>query len=479
MKNKRLQKITYGMAGIILAFSLGFASHATKTSDIDRTKDEIDKTQEEIDRQQEEIDKTQQEINATKSKQQKLEEAKANMEAYLKDLNNQYASINEEIEELNQKIEEKEQEIEKTQAELEEAKEIEAKQYEDMKSRIQYMYENSQASFFAILLEEGSFASALNKANYAASIADYDRKMMENYVAQKEAVEEKEATLQGEKEALDELYASIVEKQDEVSALAKNTSGKIGQHVNDIAAAEAALNGKNDTLEGQKEVLASLIAEKKKLEASLEAAKLAEINASLGNVAGVQTTGSDYVRYGAYSATEEEVTALAVLIHCEAANQGDAGRLAVGAVVMNRIRDPRFAQSTIMSVIRAPGQFSPVTSGRFDLVLQQDLGSVSQACFDAARRAIAGESNVGNRVFFRTHNNNPALSGLIIGAHIFSYTWNYAPEEGTPPVSAPEENPPEENQPEENPPETENPDEGGSEPSAPEEDISEGDTSGA
>ncbi len=478
MKNKRLQKITYGMAGIILAFSLGFASHATKTSDIDRTKDEIDKTQEEIDRQQEEIDKTQQEINATKSKQQKLEEAKANMEAYLKDLNNQYASINEEIEELNQKIEEKEQEIEKTQAELEEAKEIEAKQYEDMKSRIQYMYENSQASFFAILLEEGSFASALNKANYAASIADYDRKMMENYVAQKEAVEEKEATLQGEKEALDELYASIVEKQDEVSALAKSTSGKIGQHVNDIAAAEAALNGKNDTLEGQKEVLASLIAEKKKLEASLEAAKLAEINASLGNVAGVQTTGSDYVHYGAYSATEEEVTALAVLIHCEAANQGDAGRLAVGAVVMNRIRDPRFAQSTIMSVIRAPGQFSPVTSGRFDLVLQQDLGSVSQACFDAARRAIAGESNVGNRVFFRTHNNNPALSGLIIGAHIFSYTWNYAPEEGTPSVSAPEENPPEENQPEENPPETENPDEGGSEPSAPEEGISEGDTSG-
>ena len=132
-----------------------------------------------------------------------------------------------------------------------------------------------------------------------------------------------------------------MEKQDEVSALAKSTSGKIGQHVNDIAAAEAALNGKNDTLEGQKEVLASLIAEKKKLEASLEAAKLAEIYASLGNVAGVQTTGSDYVHYGAYSATEEEVTALAVLIHCEAANQGDAGRLAVGAVVMNRIRDPR------------------------------------------------------------------------------------------------------------------------------------------
>ncbi len=458
MKNRKLLKILYGIIGLAMLCSLGFSSHATKKDEIDRTQDELDKTQDEIDRQQDEIDKTQQEIDAAKNKQKKLEDAKASMEAYLKDLNNQYASISEQIEDLNQQIADKEKEIEKTQAELEEAKRVEEKQYEDMKTRIQYMYENSQPSFFEILLEEGSFANALNKANYAASIAAYDRQMMDNYVAQKEAIADKEAELQGEMEALDELHASVVEKQNEVSALAKSTSGKIGQHVNDIAAAQADLNGKSDTLENQKEVLAELIAEKKRLEASLEAAKLAEINASLGNVTGVQTTGSDNVNYGAYGATEEEVTALAVLIHCEAANQGDAGRLAVGAVVMNRIRDPRFSQNTIMSVIRAPGQFSPVTSGRFDLVLQQDLGSVSQACFTAARRAIAGESNVGNRVFFRTHRNNPALSGLIIGDHIFSYTWNFAPEEGAPAEKKPEENPPE-NPSEENPPE-ENPSEG-------------------
>ena len=65
---------------------------------------------------------------------------------------------------------------------------------------------------------------------------------------------------------------------------------------------------------------------------------------------------------------------------------------------------------------------------------------------------------MGNRVFFRTHRNNPALSGLIIGDHIFSYTWNFAPEEGTPAEKKPEENPPE-NPSEENPPE-ENPSEG-------------------
>ena len=348
------------------------------------------------------------------------------MESYLSDLNKQYASLEEEIADLNSQIEDKQAEIEQAQADLEEAKAVEEQQYADMKARIQYMYEHPQNSFLEILLTSGSFADALNQAGYAASITEYDRKMLEEYVAQKEAIEEKEAQLQGEMEALEELQASVEEKQSQVSALADSTSGQISQHVNEIAQAQADLDGKNNTLENQKEVLEQLIAEKKQIEAQIEAAKAAEIQASLGDVTGVRTTELEYVQYGAYNATEEEITALAVLIYCEAGNQGAEGQLAVGAVVMNRIRDSRFAQSDIMSVIRASGQFSPVTSGRFDLILEQDLGSVPESCYTAARRAAAGESNIGNRVFFRTYASYPSLSGLVIGAHIFSYTWNFS-----------------------------------------------------
>lgn len=414
-----MQKLLYRTTGLALVLVLGFTSYAAQSTE---------GIQEEIDEQQEKIDQTEQEIQETADKKKKLEEAKAGMESYLADLNKKYASLSEQIEDLNNQIAEKEKEIEQAQADLEEAKQIEEKQYADMKTRIQYMYENPVGNLWMDLLEEGSLSGALNKARYAASIAAYDRQMMDDYIAQKEAIADQEAKLEGEKEALDELHASITQKQQEVSALASSTSGKISQHVSDIAAAQADLDGKADTLENQKAVLAELIAEKKRIEAAIEAAKAQEITDSLGDVTGVRTTEQEYVQYAAYNATEEEVTALAVLIHCEAANQGDDGRLAVGAVVMNRIRDPRFAQNDIMSVIRAPKQFSPVTSGRFDLVLEQDLGSVSEACFVAARRAIAGESNVGNRVFFRTYANYPSLSGLVINAHIFSYYWNYPPE---------------------------------------------------
>lgn len=419
-QHSRLLKTAYRLGGVTLALALGFTSYAVlDQSDVDNIQNEIDKTQDEI-------DKTQSEIDATKDKKDKLQQAKSEMEDYLKKLNQQYSSLESQISELNKQIADKKAEIEQTKGELEEAKATEDKQYADMKARIQYMYENPRSSFIEILLESGDFASALNRADYAARISAYDRDMLESYAAHKAEIQEQEEKLEAEKEALDDMQASLTKKQSEVSSLASSTSGKISRHVNDIAAAQADLDGKSNTLANQQEVLKQLIAEKKKIEAQIEAAKAAEIIGSLGDVTGVRTTDLEYVQYGAYSASEDEVKALATLIYCEAGNQGAEGQLAVGAVVMNRIRDSRFGQGDIMSVIRASGQFSPVTSGRFDLMLTDGADSVTESCYNAARRAIAGESNVGNRTFFRTYANYPALSGLVIGAHIFSYTWNYS-----------------------------------------------------
>lgn len=61
---------------------------------------------------------------------------------------------------------------------------------------------------------------------------------------------------------------------------------------------------------------------------------------------------------------------LAAIIECEAGNQSYEGKCAVGSVIINRVRNPRFA-NTIQEVIFAPGQFSPVASGRFAIVLQE------------------------------------------------------------------------------------------------------------
>ncbi len=115
---------------------------------------------------------------------------------------------------------------------------------------------------------------------------------------------------------------------------------------------------------------------------------------------------------GAISATDEEITLLAAIIQCEAGNQSAEGKLAVGAVVANRVRSSRFP-GTITEVVYSPGQFTPASNGR--LAARLEAGP-SESCYEAARAAIAGETNVGTAHYFRRKGNK---TGIIIGAHVF------------------------------------------------------------
>lgn len=104
---------------------------------------------------------------------------------------------------------------------------------------------------------------------------------------------------------------------------------------------------------------------------------------------------------------------MAAIIECEAGGESYTGKVAVGAVVMNRVKSPLFPD-TVAGVIYQNKQFSPVGSGRFAIVLAR---GANQSCYQAAQEAMAGASPVGNCVFFRTP--IPGLTGIQIGGHIF------------------------------------------------------------
>ena len=105
---------------------------------------------------------------------------------------------------------------------------------------------------------------------------------------------------------------------------------------------------------------------------------------------------------------------LANLIYCEAGAEPYEGKVAVGAVVINRVLSSVYPD-TVVGVIYQNRQFSPVTSGRLAIALAE--GRATAACFQAADEAMKGYSNVGNCVYFRTP--IPGLSGKNIGGHVF------------------------------------------------------------
>lgn len=103
---------------------------------------------------------------------------------------------------------------------------------------------------------------------------------------------------------------------------------------------------------------------------------------------------------------------LAAIIFCEAGNQPYDGKVAVGAVIMNRVASGRFPNS-IKEVIYQRGQFVPAMTGKLGRVLAS--GNIPASCYDAARAALDGQSPVGNALFFNTHHGS-----FKLGDHYFS-----------------------------------------------------------
>lgn len=119
-------------------------------------------------------------------------------------------------------------------------------------------------------------------------------------------------------------------------------------------------------------------------------------------------------QYDAVRASGNEVQVLGVLIQLEAGNQPYEGQLAVGAVVMNRVRSPRYP-NTIADVIYAPGQF-PAASKRVHEVMAR---GVKASCLQAAQEAINGVSNVGGFTHFKNSRSSVNVAHIVIGNHVF------------------------------------------------------------
>ena len=115
---------------------------------------------------------------------------------------------------------------------------------------------------------------------------------------------------------------------------------------------------------------------------------------------------------GAVVVGGDDTRLLAALIYCEAGIETYNGKLAVGAVVMNRVRSAAYP-NTISGVIFASGQFTPAMNGKVARVYG---GDSPESCWEAARAAINGETNVGDATHFRRGGNH---EGLLIDRQVF------------------------------------------------------------
>lgn len=111
----------------------------------------------------------------------------------------------------------------------------------------------------------------------------------------------------------------------------------------------------------------------------------------------------------AYVRANQEL--MASIIYCEAGNQPYEGQVAVGAVIMNRVKSGSYPDS-IEAVIYQSGQFGPVATGWLNRV--RSSKGYSQTALQAAVDALNGSNPIGNCLYF-----DQGGSGMKIGAHYF------------------------------------------------------------
>ena len=187
-----------------------------------------------------------------------LQTEKTELETYLNELNTQLTQLSTDLSTINDSMIDKQVEIEITQVAVERARTDEQSQYNAMKTRIKYLYENGSTDFFTTLLEAKSFTELLNKASQIIEMTTYDRKKLNDYKEAKAVVEEQEATLVAEQESLAALKAEHETRKTEVENLVATTDENIAQYAQNISAEELAASNLTTKIEEQKNLLAGL-----------------------------------------------------------------------------------------------------------------------------------------------------------------------------------------------------------------------------
>lgn len=359
--------------------------------------DTINSIRQQISQAQEEKEATEDAKKATEENIGGLNNAKDSLQGQLNSLTADLTEISQNLEEIESDIIDKNEEIRETQEKLETAKETEAAQYAAMKRRVKYLYEEGNQTYYELLINAGSFAEMLNQSIYIEKLQEYDRKMLLQLKAQRKAIEELEASLQEEKEALDELQAQVAEEKQKIANSVSNTKSGIASYSSQIAAAEQQAADLAAQIEAQNQNISEL---QKQLAEEIAKSRLAA-NSAWRDISEV-------------SFSDEDRYLLANLIYCEAGNQPYEGQVAVGAVVINRVLSSVYP-NTVSGVIYQYKQFAPVLDGHLALALAEDRAT--KACYQAADEAMAGYTNVGRCVYFRTP--IEGLEGIQIGDHIF------------------------------------------------------------
>ena len=167
------------------------------------------------------------------------------------------------LEKLQNDYDAKQEELTQLQSDLEDAKADEAQQYEAMKLRIRYMYENSASNYMNLLFESGSISDFLNQAENISQMSKNDRDMLDTYKETKDSIQSNEDQVAQEKDDIMALQQESADKQAAVEELVEATYQQIREYQEDIQSQQTAENDLLTKISSQEDAINDLLRQAK------------------------------------------------------------------------------------------------------------------------------------------------------------------------------------------------------------------------
>ena len=161
-------------------------------------------------------------------------------ESQLSQTQSELAYLLVQMDELEVKMHDKNEEIDQANADLAVAEQNMQNQYDDMKLRIKYMYEDQSTSIAEAYLTAESMSDALNKAEYVQQVYDYDRGKLDEMAATASQIQQLKSTLDADKKELEALGQEMTDKQAVLYAAIADQENTVADLTTQLSEAQAA-----------------------------------------------------------------------------------------------------------------------------------------------------------------------------------------------------------------------------------------------
>jgi septal ring factor EnvC (AmiA/AmiB activator) len=223
IKKKGMQVAAVTTGALLMSFTSIFAAPVFSVH--------AEETKEDVEQQKEEAQQAQEEANANAEKYQKKVDK---LTAAVNELDKQATDISTQIVEKKQQAEDLQNEIDETQTKLAEAQVSEDNQYEAMKKRIQYLYEEGDVAYIDALMSSASFEDSLNKSEYVDQLSTYDQKQLNKLVKTKNDIAEYQQTLKDDLADVEKVKADLETKQADLDDVISQKNAEINKYSDDV-----------------------------------------------------------------------------------------------------------------------------------------------------------------------------------------------------------------------------------------------------